>query len=406
MRAAVFHGVLGVLGACGRFGFDAAGDTPSDGPSDMPSVTTTGPIKLVAPPPFTTTGATFTDVPDATLTITPGASDEQWLILFGARLSSTSTSQTSAEARYLVDGVERGAGGVDNELPDHGAAWMHFVVVGGTTAPIAIRVQLRDVSIGTARLDNLRIIAFPLPAAAAVQLAETEPVQTVGTSWTTVETLAVAPSLAGRYLILAVANNGSGDSTGLRLIDPTATAWPVATSGVLAAHLASPRPCRQSYFLARTFDLAATPSMFRWEATSSSTSDVSYTRLLAIRTDAFAGYDGAADPALQSSTATTFEVRTSLVTVPPAQPLGAVAIQTLVLSGSDAIYERRSRFEAGSDVVADFAHVIDNRNYRATSGGFAVLPDTTSVTLTNAHATSDATQPIDSKESMIHVLHF
>ena len=148
---------------------------------------------------FSTSSTTFTNVTGGTLTFTPSNSSDIWILLVNARLMSTQIASftLSAEARYLVNGVEHGIGGILNSAANKGASWQHFYRVTGTTAIQTVQVQLRDDSAATATIADLQIIAFLLPTGADFQYTETEAIQAVPSPWTTYESLSFTPSAPG-----------------------------------------------------------------------------------------------------------------------------------------------------------------------------------------------------------------
>ena len=97
----MIRALLIFLIGCGRIGFDSGGD----GPALMPI----GPTETNVDR-FTTTSSTFVEVPGSTVTLPPSPGT-RWLILVNASLLSSTFKEIGVEARYLVDGVERGIGG-------------------------------------------------------------------------------------------------------------------------------------------------------------------------------------------------------------------------------------------------------------------------------------------------------
>lgn len=95
------------------------------------------------------------------MTFTPAAASDIWVILVSARLRSSSPAAIAAEARYLVNRVEHGIGGVQNQPSNVGATWQHFYRVTGTTATQLVQVQLRDAQGSTSTLEDLRLIVVP-----------------------------------------------------------------------------------------------------------------------------------------------------------------------------------------------------------------------------------------------------
>jgi hypothetical protein len=101
-------------------------------------------------------------VPGSTVQFTPGSADEAWLVLMSGRIQSTGTFNRSVTVTYRINGVERGIGEMENEVAGHALPWLQVDAVSGTTTPQKIEVYIGRTG-GTATLQQLRVIAFPLP---------------------------------------------------------------------------------------------------------------------------------------------------------------------------------------------------------------------------------------------------
>ena len=119
---------------------------------------------------FSTSSATFTDVPGGSLSFAPASLTDAWVVLLSGRVRSTWTTsdEIAAEVRYLVNGTQRGLISIRNHGVNPGGAFAHFDRVTGTTAVRTVTVQLRDGK-ATATLENLQIVAFRLPPGADFQ---------------------------------------------------------------------------------------------------------------------------------------------------------------------------------------------------------------------------------------------
>src|SRR6188768_1071117 len=123
MRAAIV--LFGALAACGRIGFDDVTGTRPDADNGDTSIEVDG---------FSTSSPSFTQIPDATLTIPPSTS--RWLLVTTATLQSDSLSRDGGgELRYLLDGVELGIGGAQNNEIDRPGPFQHFAVIDGKPEP-------------------------------------------------------------------------------------------------------------------------------------------------------------------------------------------------------------------------------------------------------------------------------
>ncbi len=191
-----------MLAGCGRFGFDGTGtDADIDTVIDANAAPQLQTVTVAA---FTTSGATFVDVPGSTIEI-PAAPGIRFLILTSAQLESTISSGTTVEARYVIDGVERGLGGTENSAPARPGPWQHVEVLDGDGAPHTLAYQLRDASGGTATIHNLSSLVIPLPAD-AVKYGRSDPPQDVTTAAESPQVpLALGP-LSGDYTFFLVSN--------------------------------------------------------------------------------------------------------------------------------------------------------------------------------------------------------
>ena len=360
---------------------------------------------------FSTSSTTFTNVTGGTLTFTPSTSSDIWILLVNARLMSTQIASftRSAEARYLVNGVEHGIGGILNSAANKGASWQHFYRVTGTTAMQTVQVQLRDDSAATATIADLQIIAFLLPAGADFQYTETEAIQAVPSPWTTYESLSFTPSAPGTYLIMALANGTEDPGTGgigIRIEDPSLSFWPDNSAGGRLGHLSNTRIPWRSYFLTRAENLTATPQTYNLQATGDSVSgsQLRYTRLMAFRTDALDNFETAEDTAITSTTSTTPVVRSVLTTVAPPSARDYIVIQSLVLSGTSSLDENRAGFETDDVVKMSYDHVFNGSFHFTSFSFFDALTSSGAVKYENTFSTSNGASAVEAKDSAIHVL--
>ncbi|NIS79373.1 MAG: hypothetical protein GTO14_03955 [Anaerolineales bacterium] len=387
----------------GCAGSPPATATPTATPTSIPA----GPQyyeKTVAS--FTDSSSNWVNVTGGNLTFTPSASSEIWILLFSARLSSSTTTEESVEVRYLVNDVEHGYGGIQNSAASMGASWQHFYRIAGTTAQQNIQVQLRNVA-GTGTIEDLQIIAFKLPDNADFQYAETEGIQYVtGLIWASYQDLSFTPSSAGVYLIMAVANGHEfpGAATlELRLQDPVAAYWPV-DSGSSHYHR-NPRDPWQSYFVSRVYALLGAQTYQIQASGPSLGSELRFTRIMAFRTDAFDDVESVEDVAETSTTSTSPVVKSILTTGIPPASRDYIVIQSMTLRADTAVLEeRRAGFEADDVVEMSYSHVIDNFDYTASFGFFDAKTTSNSIKYENTFSTSINTFTVYAKESVIHVL--
>lgn len=361
---------------------------------------------------FSTTSTSFVDVTGGSVTFTPSATTEIWILLLSARLKSTSTAEVAAEAQYTVNGTVHGMGGVQNSLANAGGSWQHFYRVTGTTAKQTVQAQIRDVTGSTATIENLQIVAFRLPANADFQYSENEALQSVpGSVWGNFQALSFTPTSPGDYLILALANGHESPglaSIGLRVEDPALSYWPESPSGLPTDYLSIGRAAWQSFFVARVQSLTASSQAYNLQAYGSTGgSEVRFTRLMAFRTDAFELVESVLDVPRTSTTSTTPVVKTTLTAAAPPAARDYVVIQSLIPdANASATDERRTGFNASGVSRASYAHVVDEGGYRASFGFFDAWTTDRSVTYENTYSTSNAAFTVRAKESAIHVLRF
>jgi hypothetical protein len=360
---------------------------------------------------FSTSSTTFTPVTGGSLTFTPGTTSEIWIILVSARLMSTQTASftLSAEARYRVNAVEHGIGGILNSAANKGASWQHFYRVTGTTAAQTVQVDLRDDSGATATIADLQIIAFPLPSGADFRYTENEAIRAIPSPWTTYETLGFTPSSPGTYLVMALANATEDPGTGgigIRFEHPAATYWPDMSGGNRLQYMSNTRIPWQSFFLARAVSLTATPQSFNLQATGDLApgSQIAYTRIMAFRTDVFDLFESQADTGITSTTSTTPVVRSTLTTAAPPTARDYVVIQSQVISGTAAVDENRAGFEADDVVQTSYDHVFNGSFHYGSFGFFDAVTRSASTKYENTWSTSNAASAVEIKESVIHVL--
>lgn len=302
-----------LLVGCGRLGFGAGDRVDGRGSSDAPGGIAAAEI---TPPAFSTTSTTFVPVPGATLTVPP-STGTTWLLLVSATLRSTTILDINVEARYLVDGVERGMGGTQVNL---GAGpWQHFYVLAGTEAAQTITFELRDASGGTATLDQLHAVIVPLPANAEPHYASMDAPQPIVGQTVTSVPISLG-QLSGSYLVLVLANDTDTPALQDVYVDSVGPA-----GEVLIPSSQNAREAWQSMFMARLLSISAADAVFTFHSyggTSQSMSQLRDIRVLALRPDAFSSFE-------QLGTATLID------TMAPAVSIGAELMPTM---GSAATY--------------------------------------------------------------------
>lgn len=405
------------LGGCVRAGYVdgvTRGDGPTDaGPAEPGPIGSDGdmalardasvllpPPETLAPPAFTTSSKTFVDVPqgDLTVPLSPGL---DWLVLFSGRLSSTSVQSFNVEVRYLVDGIERGIGGVQVFSSSWGP-WQHFMVLSGKAAPQKIQLQLRD-GAGTGTAQDLRVVAFPVPPGADLHHAEQDATRLVPDG--EAHRMGFTPSAAGSYLVLALVNaedTNGGDVT-LWFTGPDGSKWPPLpfTNG---------RRSWQSFFAARVVDLTPTPQTVGLEVNTyaSGTNDdsqIANARFVALRVGAFPAVYSAEDAA-QHVTSGTAEVKSPTLSLPLNAAAGRyLVIQSAAVSATPAttLSERVVRFLLNGAELLSVQLETDHTGFRPSFGVFTLASLDPEDVLENAYS-SPTGDPVDAVESVIHLV--
>jgi hypothetical protein len=388
--------LLAVLPACGRRGFGPGDDAPTADAS-----ATIVPVEAFLDR-FATGSTTFVDVP-VSLTFTPEHPQQTWLFLLSAQLAGGSDNAPGVEARYLVNGVERGfasgAGSSGRVSP-----WQHLDMITGGTGPQLVTLQLRVArSAPTATLFNLRMIALPVPAEADLHHADVPmEVAPVG-DWATYHTLPISPRAPGDYLVLALAVGTEEPSPGvlrIRFRDHEGGLWP-------AMELSNDRLPWHSYFAARVQRLTAS-STFAIELKGNVTTPATARdlRLVAMRTDAFASFASALDPAPVPVTSAEPTLISRLVVPAPPTPRFHLVIQSLQVyeDGAAGVPAGRGlHFRVASTDPVEWVYRTDNAQQRLSFGEVRLVATDAEATYETALSSPDLV-PLLAAESAIHVL--
>lgn len=273
-------------------GMNATGGAGGSGGAEPCDLTR---VLRVARTTFSTEQDTFQLV--ETLTLPGGAAPDGWLVFVSARLRSNANGGSGAVLRYLVDGVERGMGEVLISTMDDadGGPFQSFDFVPASGDDRAVAVELRRRSSYTATVDDLRVVALPLPPNAEPVWADTPGARMLTQPMTNriyldVEQVQLTPSSPGRYLVMASlsASEEPGTSTvGVRVFAPGPAYWPEASVLTPRPYLAFPQPRPVTMFVARVFDSDGSTADFSLQVDPASNggSMVYDTRMLVLRLD-------------------------------------------------------------------------------------------------------------------------
>lgn len=287
-----------------------------------------------------------------------------------ATLESSSFSEVAVEARYVVDGVERGIGGTQNVAANRPGPWEHFCVLDGSTSPTDVVFQLRD-SGGTGTIAQLRAVAMPLPETADAQYATQDPIQSVTSlTYTNVASFTVMPASAGDYLVLLLANlseaPGASNITS-QWLDPSGTPW--------NNDMFNPRKPWQSVLLMRRITLAAGPSTITLQSYTNAQAGVRYVRVLALRTDGIPAFAFAHNATPATTTVQTPTITSSLAPVNGTAPAYVAFLSARVESdpANGALLADRGIHFTIDGTETSIRHVNDNHSYESSYGSVHLL---------------------------------
>ena len=315
---------------------------------------------------FSTTSTEFVDIPGGTLTI-PVSPGSTWLLQTSAAISSTNIEPVTVEARYLVDGIERGIGGTQNSVPDRPGPWEHFYVLLGSTVEQHLVYQLRDASGGTAKIEQLHAIAVRLPPGAAPHYQSSDDAQLVtATTLGPQVTFSLGP-LSGRYVVFLLVNASDRPAQNDCYVQ-----WRGPSGEILLQQLQQPREPWQSMFAVRVLELDTPDATLTLDARAGigGPAQVRNVRAFAMRADAFETF--AFDHTMAMIDAVSPDVSIGPVVTPG--PGGAASAYLYVASTvgkEDCVAtidtERRYHFIVDDDDTT-IAHVTDNCAYWTTYG--------------------------------------
>ena len=374
-----------------------SGDPDAGSGSPVPPMPVTADVAT-----FSTASASFVDVPGGTLQATADA-QTSWVVLFSARLCTSVAAAPGPEARFVVDGAERGFAGIGVDVASRCGSFQQSVVLERNTGSHTVRVQLRQVAGGTASIDNLHLVALPLAANADVRTSENLNVQSVlSTSHTDYHALTFTPASPGDYLVLssisAIEDTGSTVFVRVRR-SGSVTTWPTPDYGIA-------RPAWQSMFAAERFTLPATPHTFAIQAriSGSTTGRVQAARIVAFRVDALAHFETTRTASVVA-TDTTNALVAERTSTPPPGLTGQVVIQSQVsgvVCGFGGVHTPSFVLNGNTETIP---HAL-NCGYRASYGRVSYLPGATPVTARNFVSAEVGGNQARATDSVLHILGF
>jgi hypothetical protein len=356
-----------LLIGCGRFGF---GDDATEPDAEVDAFVPLTPLQLIVPAPFSTTSTVFVDVSNASLTLPP-STGTAWVVMIAATMESPTLSSVTVEARYIVDGVERGMGGTQTSTPGHPGPWQSFAVVTGTSTPQQIQIQLRDASGAGGTLSTLTLVAIPLPPASLVY-ATNDPPHDITWLTRSLDTTLSLGALTGDHVFMVLV-----DVTDLPGLSDCYVEWrgPADELWLVEAH--QPRESWQSFMAVHraSVDTAnAQVTLYTHGGGGGGGCQVRDVRAIAISVDAFASVDHARDDDFQGTAAATATTKATLTSTSAAANhyvfYGAALLDEDCNTVADA--ERTATFTRDSSTTT-ISHATDNCSYAATYATVALL---------------------------------
>lgn len=298
----------------------------------------------------------------------------------------------AVEARYLIDGLERGLGASEVSAVDHPGPWQHMFVADGTAMPQQLSFQLREAQGGMATLSDLSVVAVPMNAT-DIAYASNDAAMDV----TSLTRVPLAPlslgALQGDYIFMLLANESD-----LPDMSDVYVEWAGPNNEVWLADTQQPREPWQSVFAMQRATVAGSNIVVTlFGHGGSGTGRVQYARVAAVRADAFASVAFAVDETTQTVTTTPIETLSVNPVAGASQYLfvGSVRLDEPCTITTDA--DRIITFSIG----APTNHRTDNCAYQ-TSYGVAGLasqpPSRLSATVVSGNAS-----PIDYYSSQLFV---
>ena len=304
-----------------------------------------------------TTSTSWTDVPGASVSFTPGSSSEEWMIFVTADIRSDSTFEDDTRFRYDISGTSRGETGVQQGTTsttpiDPYNVYYHFTRVTGVTSRQTVTFQYQASSGYTAYARNVHILCIRL------DWADLEYVEVNGDTFIagaqTLATLQFTPSTAGDYIVAYCTLvseqpvGGSGAMTWLDYDFGTSLA-PDAWTTPNTMRIQTDRDQYEPHGLFGMYTLDTSQHTFRVQAgliaaEGSTARDV---RIIAFRTDAFDSLESDEDTTVSSTNSANI-VRSTVITVDPGEER-----DYLVLAGIHTISSGTSSREAGGVEIDD-----------------------------------------------------
>ncbi|MFQ5922440.1 MAG: beta strand repeat-containing protein, partial [Anaerolineales bacterium] len=273
---------------------------------------------------FTTTNQTTYQDTGASLTFTPSATTEHWVVVATWRQRDTrvaGATEDLGEARVRINGTPR-TGTDDIGFRQSADAYISsgaLFKITGTTASQTVDVQFRAVggSFDDA-IDDIRILAFMIPDPAGADIQYQEDLGRVSDTVnpTTAQTLTFTPSSAGDYIWLANGfhheGNGGATTGGLFAVDETGIDQQESDESYMVN--ISDSLVNIMHFEQRSLGSGSQTFEIRHQPDITQGSDRQGLTTLLFRSDIFEGVETADDPNYTATANTSPQTKVSLTT--------------------------------------------------------------------------------------------
>jgi hypothetical protein len=365
--------------------------------------------------------STWTAVTGCSLTLTPGSTSENWVVIATGQVRSSSTADPqAAHVRMRVQSTVEAEAGVQNNPANGAAGFFMMDRITGTTASQTIDVQAQDpfADGSTTTVEQCSITAFRVPSGADFRWSEvnndTASANCPDTPNTDILQHQFTPSAAGDYLFITshVAYEFPG---GVNILS-----WVIYPSGARAPLFdtqdawGSTRDARQSYVSMRKETLAASQQTLKITCDGSTGgSTIQWAKVASFRTDAFAASYHDEDVAeLTGVVSSAWATRSTVTQAAPAASSEFLVLGTI--SGCDVSAtpgpQAGMRFREDSAIQGDSVWGIDatcnNSGFHNTFQWVEPYTTASARTWDNQYQSTDNATEARFAESAIHVLRF
>ncbi|NWF87179.1 hypothetical protein HXY32_05160 [Candidatus Bathyarchaeota archaeon] len=308
----------------------------------------------------TTTNTEWTAVSGASVSFTPRALTEEWLILVTADIRSSSSSENRARFRYTINGVPRGETGVQQGTTSTTPiepynVYFHFSRITGVASQQTVSFQFQASLGSTAYARNIHILCIRLDEAGLEYTEINGDTSITSTAAQTLATLQFTPPSSGDYIVtyctlVSELPTGPGGAETWLDYDAGTNIYPVAWSTPNTRRIHSDRSQFEPHGLFTKINLNTTQHTLMVQArlrTAGETSTARDIRIAAFRVDAFDFLEFDEDTAVNSTTAAS-TVRSVVNVANPSEQS-----DYLILAGIHTISSGTSSRESGGIEIDD-----------------------------------------------------